>query len=77
MKILHILWKKWLVIAKVIGNFQGQLILTIFYFLLFFPLGIFFRFFADKLDIKSKKGKTEFKKWIHEHSSLTDVRQQF
>lgn len=80
MKYLKPLWKKWLQIAKVIGNFNGQVILTIFYIILIAPLGIVYRFFADPLVIKKNsinKQKTNFSEWTHNEKNLESARRQY
>lgn len=73
-------WKKWLVLAKVIGNFQSQIIFSIFYILFLGVLGIIFRFFNDPLFIKKKsisKKKTNFTAWEHPTQDLNQARKQF
>lgn len=65
MKLLKYLWARWLKIGKAIGNFQAQVIFTIFYFLVMFPVGIGIRFFSDPLTLKKKKKKTNFNEWEH------------
>ena len=70
------LWKKWLVIARVIGNFQAQVILSLFYLVLFLPLGVVFRFFADPLRMRKVSG-SNFQKWEHSKESLEQARKQY
>ncbi|OGD86551.1 hypothetical protein A2870_02025 [Candidatus Curtissbacteria bacterium RIFCSPHIGHO2_01_FULL_41_11] len=80
MAYLKFLWKKWLLVAHAIGNFQAQVILSVFYFILIFPLGIVFRFFSDPLHLKfSKDGgrKTSFEKWEHSRESLEEAHRQY
>lgn len=80
MKSLLFLWRKWLNVAKIIGNFQSQVIFSIFYLVLFFPLGFYLAFFKDDLKIKnfnSKLSKTNFETWNHKEESLKDARKQY
>lgn len=63
-------------IAHAIGNFQAQVILTIFYFAIFLPLGIVFRLFVDPLKLRSVK-RSNFQKWEHEEQSLEEARRQY
>ena len=78
MDLLKVLWRKWLKIARIIGNFQGQVILSVFYFLLVWPLGIFFRFFSDPLNIgKQKRARSNFEKWVHPKDTLGTARRQY
>ena len=46
------LWNHWLRIAKVIGEFQARLILTVFYFLILGPVALCLRLFSDPLRLK-------------------------
>ena len=34
------LWDGWMVVARVIGNFNARLLLSLFYFLVILPLGL-------------------------------------
>ena len=77
MSFLRFLWKKWLKIAHVIGNFQAQVILTVFYFVIVSPLGIANRFFADPLKMKPAKIKSNFGKWDHPDDDLQSAHRQF
>ncbi|MBI2326937.1 hypothetical protein HYU92_01315 [Candidatus Curtissbacteria bacterium] len=76
MVFLKQLWRKWLVIAHAIGNFQAQVILSIFYFILFLPLGLVLRFFVDPLRMK-KIRRTNFQKWEHPKETLEGARKQY
>ncbi|MEX2027889.1 MAG: hypothetical protein WD988_00120 [Candidatus Curtissbacteria bacterium] len=71
------IWKKWLSIAHVIGNFQAQVILTVFYFIFAAPFGFISRFFGDSLDMKPKRLRSSFGKWNHPVDSLESARKQF
>lgn len=79
MSYLKLVWKKWLVIAHTIGNFQAQVILSVFYFIFIFPLGIFFRLFSDPLHLKlaGSTAKSSFEKWEHPKESLEEARKQY
>ena len=77
MHFLKLIWKKWLKIAYVIGNFQAQVILTLFYFLLVSSFGIISRFFGDSLDMKPKRIRSNFSKWNHPKETIEEARKQF
>ena len=69
---------KWLKIARVIGNFQGQVILTLFYFVLVLPFGLIISLFSDPLKMKSPlSGRSNFGKWKHEEDDLEKARRQY
>lgn len=80
MKFVKLLWLKWLQLAKIIGNFNGQVILTIFYLIVILPLGLIYRFFADPLEIKRGfilKQKSNFRRWEHPKDNLENARRQY
>ncbi len=81
MDFLKIVWKKWLKIGRIIGNFNAQVILTVFYFLLLWPVGLIFRLFADPLRLRSgSKGvseRTNFEKWEHPKDDVNTARRQY
>jgi len=73
-------WQKWLKVAKIIGNFNGQVLLTIFYLIIIAPLGVVYRIVADPLEIKSRlilKQKSSFRKWEHPKDNLENARRQY
>lgn len=48
------LWEWWKRVARKIGDFQGRLILTLFYFIVLAPFALILRLVADPLAIASK-----------------------
>ncbi len=80
MRLIKSAWKKWLVLAKIIGNFQSQVIFSLFYLLILGIFGIFFRFFSDPLSIKRKsiyKKKSNFSNWDHPFEDINQAKKQF
>ena len=53
---LKILWKRWKVIGRKIGDFQARLILSLFYFVVLAPFAMGVKFFSDPLLLKSTRG---------------------
>lgn len=76
MKILKKAWGKWKVIAHHIGVFQSRLILTLFYFILLFPIGIIFGLFKDVLGIKAKY-VTTWKNKEKQSVVMEEMKEQF
>ena len=73
---LQLIWKKWLKFGRLLGDFIGRLVLTIFYFTIFLPFGIVYRFFQDPLDKRSHSTPM----WLDRKTgdqSYTDVRRLF
>lgn len=77
MKVLKRVWRRWLKIARVIGNFQGQVILTLLYFILVLPFGIGVALFADPMNMKKSGKGSNFSKWKHPADNLETARRQF
>ena len=74
------LWSKWLPIAQAVGNFNAQVILTIFYLIIISPLGLIYRLFADPLAVKLSRitrQTTNFKRWDHLKQDLEEARKQY
>jgi hypothetical protein len=70
------LWSKWKALAARIGNFQGRIILTVFYFVFVTPLGLAVRLFSDPLHIKRRPGGTFWQRKVQPDPSLDEARQQ-
>ena len=52
MNILRRIWESWKVIAQIIGDFIGRIILSAFYFTIFMPFGLGVKYLTDPLAIK-------------------------
>lgn len=78
MDLLKIIWKKWLKIGLAIGNFQSQVILTIFYIIILMPIALVYSFTLDELKIrKINKLKSSFKKWQYNKEDINSARHQY
>jgi hypothetical protein len=69
-EIFSLAWKRFNVITAVIGDVQGRIIATLFYFTIFLPFGIGSRLFSDPLRQKSS-GKTSA--WLVRPPVPTDL----
>ena len=77
-KFLKNAWKKWLAFSKAVGNFNLQVLMTFFYLIILMPLGIYFRYFSDPLNINNKKSqKSNFSNWSHPNENLEEARRQY
>lgn len=79
MNFLKPFWNRWLKVAHIIGNFQAQVILTIFYFIFVLPFGAVLRLFADPLRLKHvrTRAKSNFQVWTHKKDTLEAAGRQF
>jgi len=77
MRPLKFLWQKWLFVARPIGNFQAQLILSLFYLLIFWPVAILMKIFADPLNLRIGRRKSNFSKWEHPKEDLKQAQKQY
>jgi hypothetical protein len=72
------LWQRWVKVAKIIGDFQARLMLSLFYLLLILPIGLIARLFADPLALK--KSRASSASWDTRKSApprIEDARRQF
>ncbi|MFH1833189.1 MAG: hypothetical protein ABH816_03435 [Candidatus Levyibacteriota bacterium] len=77
MRYLKTFWKKWKYFAKIVTNFQAQVIFTLFYFLILWMVGFIFRLISDPLKIKNKSLKSSFSRWEHPNESLEEARKPY
>jgi hypothetical protein len=61
-------WQAWKRIARIIGNIQARVLLTIFYGVLVFPFGMAIRLFSDPLRIKRKPDE-----WLNHPDETYDM----
>lgn len=66
--ILQIAWKRFNVLGGVLGDVQGRVIMTVFYFTIFAPFGIASRLFSDPL-----RQRTTELKWAERAPVLEDL----
>lgn len=52
-EIVQLAWERLNVITSIIGDVQGRLIATLFYFTILVPFGIGSRLFSDPMNIKT------------------------
>ena len=53
-EIVHLAWNRFKIIAGIVGDVQGRVIVTLFYFTILVPFGIGSRLFSDALHIRTK-----------------------
>ncbi len=58
--IVHFAWQRFKIITAVIGDVQGRLIATLFYFTVLVPFGIASRIFSDPLNMKRSSPTTNW-----------------
>ena len=52
MGIIIQIWERWLIIGRMIGDFIGRLVLSVFYFTIFMPFGLAMRLLGDPLALR-------------------------
>jgi hypothetical protein len=70
------LWDGWMTVARVIGNFNARLIISLFYFIFMVPLGLVMGTARDFLGIREKPSSS----WQHKPGqprSVEEGRKQF
>jgi len=77
MKILKAIWNKWIFIGKKVGNFNAQIIFSIFYLIFISVPALVIALFFDPFNVKNKKRKTNFSSWQYKREDVRDARMQF
>jgi hypothetical protein len=67
-EVVQLAWERLNVITSIIGDVQGRLIATLFYFSILVPFGIGSRLFSDPMSIKSRQNT-----WLERPSVPTDL----
>jgi hypothetical protein len=70
-------WKWWKRVARIIGDFNARVILTIFYFIFLAPFAIAIRFLTDPLAIKNKAAPSWGIKSQTEEPIIEQAKRQF
>lgn len=71
------LWVEWKIFAFRMGNFQGRLILLLFYFTIVTPFGIINRFSRDPLYLKKPSGDSFWFTLTPPEKKIEDARRQY
>ncbi len=74
---LRELWNRWRAFAQALGDFQGRIILTLFYFIIVAPGGLIVRAFSDPLHLKHVPGRSMWVTHRSEPPTLDDARRQY
>ena len=51
-------WRRWTVIAHIIGNFQARVLLSLFYFVIVPPFALLVKLTKDPLQLRLSEGKS-------------------
>ena len=73
-EIFQLAWDRFNIIAAIIGDVQGRIIITAFYFTILVPFGIGARIFSDALRLRPTTPA-----WLDRppvHNALDDARRQ-
>jgi hypothetical protein len=73
---LRKLWNRWKAFGQKIADFQARLILTLVYFIVVLPFGVFVRLLSDPLAVKHPSRQTM---WLPKHvdePTLENARRQ-
>ncbi|MCC6805741.1 MAG: hypothetical protein IT319_22860 [Anaerolineae bacterium] len=53
-EIVHLAWDRFTIIAGIVGDFQGRVIVSLFYFTILIPFGLGARLFSDSLRLRAE-----------------------
>ncbi len=71
------LWEWWKRVARIIGDFNARVILTIFYCVLLTPFALMVKLFTDPLSIKAKTEKRWLQREEKDGDPLEKAARQF
>lgn len=74
---LRKLWTRWKAFGQKIADFQARLILTLVYFIIVLPFGLFVRLLSDPLIVKDRRSRETM--WVPKHvdePTLENARRQ-
>ena len=75
--LLRRIWHAWKRFSRRLGNYQGRLFLTLFYFLVITPFGALVRLFSDPLQIRSNTAPSFWVGRAEDSPHLDEARRQF
>jgi len=67
------LWKKWKTLTKKIVSVQANIVLTIIYFVIFVPLGVFLQIFSKKTLLGHRYKVRHNTNWIKRKKVIYDL----
>jgi hypothetical protein len=68
------MWKSF---AARMGNYQGRMLLAVFYFIVITPWGILVRLFSDPLQVRSPSADSHWKQRDIPRTDMEEAGQQF
>ena len=71
------IWGIWSAFSLRMGNFQGRLILLLFYFSIFAPFGIIYKLFRDPLHLRSSSEKSLWVTLSKTDETIENARRQY
>ena len=75
MEPLRRIWETWKRVGKMVGDFIGRVVLTVFYFTIFVPFGLGVRLVSDPLRMKRALSSHWLSREMPGHT-LEDARRQ-
>lgn len=76
-KALALLWARWKVVARRIGDFQARLLLAIFYFVVLAPFALGVKLFSDPLALRATGGSGWTERPVPDDDAGAQARRQF
>jgi hypothetical protein len=70
-------WEGWKALAAAMGNYQGRLVLSFFYFVIVSPWGLLTRLFSDPLQLKRVQGISLWNSRDSVTGDLEEAKRQF
>ena len=74
-EIVQLAWDRFKIIAAIVGDVQGRVIVTLFYFTILVPFGLGSRLFGDALRLRAS-GQTQWSPRPPVQNGLEEARRQ-
>ena len=71
------IWQRWSAFAHVMGNFQGRLLMSLFYFIFISPFGLAVRLLSDPLNLRDRPQRTGWIERPELPAEISDAQQQY
>lgn len=75
-EIIRLAWGRFSTITGVIGDIQGRVVVTLFYYSFFIPFGLASRFLSDPLHMRGENARPQ---WLDRHpvgATLEEAQEQ-
>lgn len=74
LKKLRVFWENWKKFGRKVADFQGRVLLTLFYYTILLPIGLVMRFITDPFKLKTQD--VTWEDWAIKSDTLEEASSQ-